>query len=112
MASLFGMPPRQARMSPPMVAKMKLAAVPPAGMTKLPAPAPATPPVGLGTFANVAVFGVPAALMIVDVLERWLTGHQGEPALAARPHGLISRASCRSAGISVVFDDARLCVTY
>ena len=61
--------------------------------------------------ASVA-FGVPAALTIVDVFEPWLTGHHGESALAARPHGLISSGSARSAGISVVFDDMMLRTTY
>ena len=97
-----------------MLAKMKLDAVlaaPPGGTRKLPVPAPATPPVGLTIRASVALTA-PLALTIVDVFEPWLTGHHGEPALAARPHGLTSSGSCRSAGISVVFDDIRLCVTY
>ena len=36
----------------------------------------------------------------------------GRPALAARPHGLISSGSWRSAGMSAVFDDIKLWVTY
>src|SRR5690349_10884547 len=108
------MPARQPRISPPMLAKMKLEAVfaaPPGGTRKLPAPAPATPPVGLTIRASVA-FAAPDALTIVDVLDPWLTGHHGEPALAARPHGLTSNGSWRSAGISVVFDDMMLRTTY
>ena len=72
-----------------MFAKMKLDAVlaaPPGGTRKLPAPAPATPPVGLTIRASVA-FGVPVALTIVDVLEPWLTGHHGDPALPPGPRG-------------------------
>ena len=41
--------------------------------------------------------------MIVDVFDPWFTGHHGDPPLAARPHGLTSSGSCRSAGTSVVF---------
>src|SRR5262245_539076 len=86
-------------------------AAPPGGTRKLPAPAPATPPVGLTMRASV-VLTAPVALTIVDVFEPWLTGHHGDVALAARPHGLISSGSMRSAGISVVFDDIRLRTEY
>src|SRR3954452_11553383 len=99
-------------MPPFIVSKMKLDAwlvAPLGGTTKLPAPAPATPPVGSVTLANVPMFTAPpAALLIVDVLLPLLTGHHGEPALAARPHGLISRVSCTSAGISWVLLDQML----
>src|SRR3954471_2192895 len=99
-------------MPPFMVSKMKLdawLAAPPGGTTKLPVPAPATPPVGAVTLASVPVFTFPpAALLIVDVFEPLLTGHHGEPELAARPHGLINRVSCTSAGISVVLLDQTL----
>src|SRR5262245_26806249 len=108
-------------MPPPIVSKMKLEdwlAAPPTGTTKLPAPAPATPPVGRVRTANVPAFGAPpAALLIVDVsvptlpTKPLLTGHHGEPPLAARPHGLISRASCESAGIKAVLLDQTLWVT-
>src|SRR3954453_20718792 len=97
-----------------MFAKMNaelVLAAPPGGTRKVPAPAPATPPVGLTMRASVA-FGVPDALTIVDVFEPLLTGHHGDPALAASPHGLISSGSTRSAGISVAFEDMMLWVRY
>src|SRR3954452_15206816 len=103
-------------MPPFIVSKMKLdawLAAPPGGTTKLPAPAPATPPVGSVTRANVVVFTAPpAALLIVERLLPLLTGHHGDPALAARPQGLISRASCTSAGMSAVLLDQMLCMRY
>src|SRR3954470_21562222 len=99
-------------MPPFSVSKRKLdawAAVPPGGTTKLPEPEPATPPVGSVTRANVPVFTAPpAALLIVDKLVPLSTGHQGDPALAASPQGLISRVSCTSAGIRAVLLDQML----
>src|SRR4051812_19523298 len=107
------MAPLQPWIVPPRVAKMKFAgpvvggAVRESVTTKVPAPAPATPPVGLTMFANVA-FRAPEALTIVDELLPLFTGHHGEAPLEASPHGLITFGSCRSAGISAVLLDMRL----
>src|SRR3954452_10445465 len=98
-------------MSPPIVSKMKFAAVP--FTRKLPVPAPATPPVGTGRLANVPVFTAPpAALLMVDVLLPLLTGHHGEVALEARPHGLTSRVSSTSAGNTAKLLDQTLWMRY
>src|SRR3954454_16400178 len=94
--------------------KFDAPAVPPGGVTwKFVPPAPATPPVGTGTFANVPVFRAPpAALLIVDVLLPLLTGHHGEVALEARPHGLTSRVSSTSAGNTAKLLDQTLWIRY
>src|SRR3954470_503903 len=101
-------------MPPPSVSKMKfddVFAAPPGGTTKLPVPAPATPPVGTGRLASVPVLTAPpAALLIVDVLLPLLTGHHGEVALEASPHGLTSRASSTSAGKTAKLLDQTLWV--
>src|SRR3954451_12986375 len=103
-------------MPPPIVSKMKFddwLDAPPGGTTKLPAPAPATPPVGTGRLAKVPVLRPPpAALLIVDRLLPLLTGHHGEVALEARPHGLTNRVSSTSAGNTAKLLDQTLWIRY
>src|SRR5688572_27575699 len=107
--SLFGMPPRQPRISPASVLKMKFdepAGGP--GIGKLVPPAPATIPVGPpGTRASVGL-GMLVAGVIVEVLEPWFAGHHGEAALAASPHGFTSSGSARSAGTIAVLLETML----
>src|SRR3954468_9910118 len=103
-------------MPPPIVSKMKFADwldAPPGGTTKFPAPAPATPPVGTKRLPKLAVFTAPpAALLIVDRLLPLLTGHHGDVALAARPHGLSSRVSSTSVPNTLKLFDHTLWTMY
>ena len=58
-----------------------------------------------GTFATGEFgFGMLVADVIIDVFDPWFTGHHGDPALAARPHGLTSSGSTRSAGTNAVLE--------
>src|SRR4051794_25507886 len=83
----------------------------------VPVPPPGTTPVGPrsgpGKPGNLTTVGLATLVagVIVDVFVPWFAGHQGEPAAAARPHGLIRFASARSAGTLSVSLETRLRTT-
>src|SRR4051812_48608240 len=82
--------------------------MPPPGTTPVgPRSGPATP--GNLTTVELAIL---VAGVIVDVFVPWFAGHQGEPAEAARPHGLIRFPSARSAGTNLVSLETRFRTTY